>query len=162
MNIYTNDQVAQQLGVAVGTIRSWKSRRSSELIPNQHWFVDNGTTYWTEEGISALQTISTTVKVKPKPTATPTATSATESVAATNPIERYRPLIKQLATLLTPQLLQELDREVTQQVGMALANPMTETECITLLSELGLAPASPTALINGNNVAGYLEGETDE
>lgn len=159
---YPNMEVARMLGIPDSTIRTWKSRYPDRLIEEKHWLKNSdGSVLWTETGLAELRDIKSSNNrngnvSRPKISETETSQSSTD------PIERYRPLLKKLATLLTPQLLQELDKEVTQQLGDALVAPMSETECVTVLLEMGLNPADPTILITGENVAGYLEGETDK
>ncbi|MGB3205306.1 MAG: DNA-binding protein, partial [Crinalium sp.] len=64
--IYTNDQVAEVLSVSASTIRSWKTRKSDQLVENVHWFLSDGQTLWTVKGLEVLRLLQNTVAVKAK------------------------------------------------------------------------------------------------
>ncbi|MGB3207271.1 MAG: DNA-binding protein, partial [Crinalium sp.] len=124
---------------------------------NVHWFLSDGQTLWTVKGLEVLRLLQNTVAVKAKSldATDTTATDATESVAPTNspvanPLQRYTGFVEAVADALTPELLQEIDNAVTRKVKQAIATPMTATECVTLLTELGLKPCNPELLLSGN------------
>jgi hypothetical protein len=161
--IYTNDQVAEVLSVSASTIRSWKTRKSDQLVENTHWFIQDNQTLWTVKGLEVLRLLQNTVAVKvhvetdaTDTTATDTtATDATESVAegkegVADPLQRYTGLVEAVANAITPGLLQRIDNAVTGRVKSAIATPMSPAECVTLLTELGLKPCNPELLLTGN------------
>ncbi len=153
--VLTSAQVAELLSVSANTIRSWKSRKADQLVEGQHWINQDNQVLWTQAGLEVLQGIqSATDSV---------AASATDSVADTpspvaDPLQRYASLINAVADAITPGLLQRIDNAVVGKVKTAIAKPMTSTECVTLLTELGLKPCNPELLLS-SNVAGLLEAK---
>jgi hypothetical protein len=145
--VLTSAQVAEFLGVSANTIRSWKSRKADQLVEGKHWINQDNQVLWTQAGLEVLQGLqSATDSV---------AANATDSVADTpspvaDPLQRYSGLINAVADAITPRLLQRIDNAVTGRVKTAIAKPMTATECVTLLTELGLKPCNPELLLSGN------------
>ena len=92
------------------------------------------------------------------------------SDAASNPdregdtppiLQRYESLINALASAIAPQLLPALDKAVVAEVRSSVARPMTTIECVAVLSELGLKPVDPGALL-GMNIAGLLPADDNQ
>lgn len=155
--IYNNEQAAGILGISPNTIRSWKSKNSSELKENQHWFSENGSTYWTQDGIEALKLIQTTIRGKAAPT-TDTGSPTTETDPEQfDPIARWRPLIKTLALSLRPRLIRELDQEILAEAKDAISQPMTAEECVAVLVELNFPPLPSLSALNQVNFASLPE-----
>ena len=159
--VYTSAQVAQRIGVSAGTIRTWKARKSDQLVEGQHWIQQDNQTLWTEAGVSALQqlngeTVGETGSVSDlKRSAFQVETDAVS--------DRYTPLIDAVSDALTSRLLQRIDQQVKGNVQRAIATPMSPSECIEVLEQLGLKPVNPMALINSSHIAGLLEtAETEE
>lgn len=152
-DIYSTNDVATALSVSPTTIRTWKHRKADRLIEGEHWFNQENQLYWTEVGLTALQEIQSRNGSKSPSDA------ASESPSDADPFGRYSQLINAVASAVTPGLLQRIDNAVMQQVKGEIAKPMTSTECVTLLAELGLTPGDPSALLGGTNVAGLLEAK---
>jgi hypothetical protein len=154
--VYSNQQAAELLGVSKDSLRVIKSRNKEQLIEGTHWFLQDNQTLWTVEGLEALKLIQNTVKVRVSEVETSedavTDTPVTEGVTSvsTDPLQRYSGLINAVADAITPGLLQRIDNAVTGRVKSAIATPMTSTECVTLLNELGLKPCNPELLLSGN------------
>jgi len=174
--IYNNDQAAELVGIAAPTIRTWKSRRASELQENVHWFAsleNNGQTFWTEQGIEALQLIKNTIRRTGTETASDETTetgetqpvsetaSETPSETGTSLLNRYDALVDAVADILAPGVIEQIDKAVYSRVRTAIAKPMTTIDCVAVLSDLGLKPANPAALLNGNRSAGLMAGGND-
>ena len=55
LSVYTTVQAAQKLGVADGTIRSYKSKHADELQEHLHWGKGaDDVLWWTEQGLQKL------------------------------------------------------------------------------------------------------------
>jgi hypothetical protein len=147
--VLTTAQAAEFLSVSPATLRTWKSRKADLLVEGTHWINQDGTTLWTQAGLEALQGVS--------PETASVADSETVSVSG-DPLGRYSPLVRSVAEAITQGLLGRIDNAVTDNIRSAIAKPMTSTECVTLLNELGLKPCNPELLIS-SNVAGLLEGK---
>ncbi|AFZ15645.1 hypothetical protein Cri9333_4882 (plasmid) [Crinalium epipsammum PCC 9333] len=143
--VLTTAQAAELLQVSVNCIRQWKSRKAEQLLESIHWITgDNNQTLWTQTGLEALQQIKgVTASVTDDVT-----TGVTESV--TDPLQRYNPLVESVSNAITQGLIGRIDKVVTRNIGIAIAKPMTSTECVTLLTELGLKPCNPELLLSGN------------
>ena len=76
-------------------------------------------------------------------------------------LQRYESLINALARAIAPQLLPQLDRAVVAEVRSSVTRPMTTIECVAVLSELGLKPADPAALLD-MNIAGLLPADDNQ
>jgi hypothetical protein len=151
--VHSNAQVAEILGISEGTIRTWKKREADQLQENVHWLTQNNKTLWTAEGIEALRQINSTVSAKNFETDS-LETDETETVS--DPFQRYTSLINAVAAAVSPGIVQRIDTAVLQKVKRAIATPMTPAECVVILTEFGLAPADPSVLVNGSDIAGYL------
>ena len=154
--VYSNQQIAELLGVNKDSLRVIKNRNKEQLIEGKHWFLQDNQTLWTIVGLEALKLIQNTVKAKVSDAETPdddvTDTPVTPSVTSetVDPLQRYSSLINAVADAITPGLLQQIDNAVVGRVKTAIAKPMTATECVTLLTELGLKPCNPELLLTGN------------
>ena len=159
--VLSTAQAAELLGVSAGTLRTWKSRKADLLVEGTHWINQDGSTFWTQAGLDVLQGVKSvsdgeTVSVSDGETIS-VASSETESAtpqpspAAQNPLQRYIPLVESVSNAITQELIGRIDKVVTRNIGIAIAKPMTPTECVTLLSELGLKPCNPELLLSGNN-----------
>ena len=170
-NIYSTSDAASMVGASPVTIRSWKQRKGSRLIEGQHWLNQDGQLFWTAAGISALQAIKGASPTDAESASVgDAAVDASTSDAGSNvgiegdapPIlQRYESLINVLASAIAPQLLPALDKAVVAEVRSSVARPMTTIECVAVLSELGLKPADPAALLD-MNIAGLLTGSDDD
>jgi hypothetical protein len=56
-DVYPSNQVAELLQVSSATLRTWKSRKSDQLLENVHWFLSEGQTIWTSVGLEALKQV---------------------------------------------------------------------------------------------------------
>jgi hypothetical protein len=154
--VYSNQQVAELLGINKDSLRVFKSRNKEVLLEGTHWFTQDNQTLWTQFGVEQLRTLQNTVKTRVSDVETPdddvTDTPVTPSVTSetVDPLQRYSSLINAVADAITPRLLQRIDNAVTGRVKTAIAKPMTATECVTLLTELGLKPCNPELLLSGN------------
>ncbi|AFZ15668.1 hypothetical protein Cri9333_4907 (plasmid) [Crinalium epipsammum PCC 9333] len=166
--VLSTAQAAELLGVSAGTLRTWKSRKADLLVEGTHWINQDGSTFWTQAGLDVLQGVSSvsdgeTVSVASSETISvassetiSVASSETESAtpqpspAAHDPLQRYIPLVESVSNAITQGLIGRIDKAVTRNIGIAIAKPMTATECVTLLSELGLKPCNPELLLTGN------------
>ena len=161
--VLTSAQVAEFLGVSANTIRSWKLRKAEQLVIGKHWINQDNQVLWTQAGLEVLQGIQSATDSVAASATDGVALAATDSVAANatdsvaptnslvaNPLQRYTGFVEAVADALTPELLQEIDNAVTRKVKQAIAKPMTATECVTLLTELGLKPCNPELLLSGN------------
>lgn len=151
--VLSTNQVAEILGTTPATVRSLKSRHKDQLFEGTHWVNQDNQTLWTNAGLEALQILRN---------ATPTEAEAPRqayqdedpSVAEDEQpdiLKRYAPLVEGVASAVAEGLLGRIDRAVSSKVKVAIATPMTATECITVLQTLGLKPCDPTLLINGSN-----------
>ncbi|HEY9871850.1 MAG TPA: hypothetical protein V6D12_00320 [Candidatus Obscuribacterales bacterium] len=171
-DVYSTSDAASMVGASPVTIRSWKQRKGSRLIEGEHWLNQDGQLFWTTAGISALQAIkgasgSDAESASPTDAAVDASTSDAPSNLDTEgdalPIlQRYQPLIDMLASALTPRLQQKLDEKIQRNLVKGDAPPMTTVECVAVLMELGLKPADPAALLNGNYTAGLIAGSDDD
>jgi len=159
--IYSSNQVAERLGIAPGTVRTWKKRYEKQLIEGTHWVNQDGSTMWTQAGLEVLQ--GETASVLDNETASvlgnETASvlgNETVSVAelrrseTDDPLGRYSPLVESVSQAITQGLLTRIDKAVTGNIRTAIATPMTAQECVTVLTELGLKPCNPELLLTGN------------
>jgi hypothetical protein len=155
-NVYTTAQAAEFLGISANNLRVWKSRKSEQLIEGTHWVTgDNNQVLWTPTGLEVLQQIKgatasnadiTDDVIDPLPETVTQPLQPSE----VDPLQRYSSLINAVADAITPGLLQRIDNAVVGRVKTAIAKPMTSTECVTLLTELGLKPCNPERLLTGN------------
>jgi hypothetical protein len=149
--IYSSAQAAELLGIPVSTLRTWKARKKDQLQENLHWFHQDGQTFWTTQGLETLKQIQPSVAdMETKASGV----SADETPDVADPLQRYESLIEAVADAVSPQVVQRIDQAVMQRVKNAIAKPMTSQECIAILTDFGLAPADPNALL-GSSVSGY-------
>ncbi len=151
--IYSSAQAAEMLGVSPNTLRTWKARKSELLLEGQHWITQDGQTYWTQIGVETLQHLRGESPIDSDPKRQPIQDES-PSVAA-----RYEDLIDAVADALTPTLLNRLDNAVMGRVKRAVSTPMSATERVTLLTSLGLKPASPELLLQQSSTNYLPEGE---
>ncbi len=160
-DIYSTNDAGKILEINPNTIKTWKNRSYKErLIETTHWFNQDGSTFWTESGMSELRAIQS--QLAESDSDSPMNQSATQPEsdsdsikAILSPLEsRYMPLIEMLAEVIAPRLQRQLDQKVMGRVkGFATnAQEMTATECVELLQQLGLKPADPAALLTGSNI----------
>jgi hypothetical protein len=151
-NIYSTAQAAERLGIAADTIRTWKRRQTERLLEGQHWLKDeNNSLMWTDQGMQVLAQLQGSdmnckdVQIEP---------------ASSSLLNRYEPLIDMLANALAPKLQQRLDNKVLERVqDFGQAEPLTTTECVSLLTKLGLKPANPAELLTGQNIQALPESK---
>ena len=154
---YSSSEVARQLGISDATLRTWKSRYSDRLIENVHWAKNSdGSTLWTETGLLQLHSFRNGSVARNGNGETEAFQDETEALQ-----DRYSPLVDAVADALTTRLLQRIDRQVKGNVQRAIATPMSPSECISVLEDLGIKPADPLALIKGSNIAGLLNETTE-
>jgi len=158
-NIYSSAQAAELLGVSISTIHTWKRRNLNRLLEGLHWVKQNDSLFWTEQGIQTLSTLkeggeSEAHSGECEPHSEVNVNDIQEPSALES---RYLPLIDMLADALTPRLQRRLDEKVQRNLATNNAPPMTTIECVAVLSELGLKPVDPTALL-GANIAGLIAG----
>jgi hypothetical protein len=78
-----------------------------------------------------------------------------DDIQALSPLEsRYLPLLEMLADAIAPKLQRQLDQKIMGKVSGFAANaqPMTPTECVEMLQQLGLKPANPAELLTGKDI----------
>jgi hypothetical protein len=169
-DVLSTAQVAELLGVSASTIRTWKQRRPDLLIEGRHWIIQDNALLWTQEGLDELTGVKAGATQSVSEGETPSVSnSATQSVSDVETVEseasqlvgRYQPLIDLLASAIAPQLLPALDKAVVAEMRSSVARPMTTIECVAVLSELGLKPADPAALLD-MNIAGLIPSGNDD
>ncbi|AFZ15740.1 hypothetical protein Cri9333_4985 (plasmid) [Crinalium epipsammum PCC 9333] len=154
--VYTTAQAAEFLGISTNNLRVWKSRKSDQLIEGTHWVTgDNNQVFWTPIGLEVLQQIKGATACNADITddvIDPLQETVTQPLhqSDVDPLRRYSSLINAVADAITPGLMQRIDNAVTGRVKTAIATPMSPTECVTLLTELGLKPCNPELLLSGN------------
>jgi len=165
--VYSSAQAGELLGVSASTIRTWKQRKTDILIEGQHWFTQDNAVFWTQQGLNELTAIKAgaTVSVSEGETTSVSelGQSASQAVSGlAQLLARYEPLVEMLADALSQPLQQQLDQKIQQNLVTSNVQPMTTIECVAVLSELGIKPANPAALLNGNYTAGLLAGSDDD
>jgi hypothetical protein len=154
--VYTTNQAAERLSTSPATIHTWKKRNPERLTEGTHWVKDEkNSLLWTEQGIQALSILKEGNEYEPHSEVNEPDIQALSTLES-----RYLPLLDMLANALAPKLRRQLDQKVMGKVSSFATNaqPMTSTECVTLLTELGLKPCNPELLISGN-VGALLEGK---
>jgi hypothetical protein len=160
-DVYTTAQASELVGSSADTIRTWKRRQTDKLLEGTHWFKDeNNSLLWTESGIQALiqfqhgaelpqssdDELLQSSEVQPQ--------SSKLELPEIPLLKRYEPLLNLIADAVAPQLQKRLDNKVldrVQNLGKK-AEPLTATECVTILTQLGLKPANPAELLTGQNI----------
>jgi len=156
--VYTTAQVAERLGITANTIHTWKRRNLDKFKEGQHWVKQNDALLWTEQGVQLLSNLK---EPESEPSSTVNAGDF-QDFQEPSPLEsRYLPLIDMLADALTPRLQRRLDEKVQRNLATNNAPPMTTIECVAVLSELGLRPADPAALLD-MNIAGLLPADNQQ
>jgi len=164
--IYTSAQAAEKLGVSVSTIHTWKRRNLNKFQEGAHWVKQNDALFWTEQGIQLLSGLKEGVESEPHSVECRSHSKVNandiQDLQEPSPLEsRYLPLVDMLADALTPRLQRRLDERVQRNLATNNAPPMTTIECVAVLSELGLKPADPAALL-GANIAGLIAGNDQQ
>jgi hypothetical protein len=153
--VYTTNQAAERLSTSPATIHTWKKRNPERLTEGLHWVKDEkNSLLWTEQGIQALSTLKEGNEYEPHSEVNEPDIQALSTLES-----RYLPLLDMLAEAIAPKLQRQLDQKVMGKVkGFATnAQPMTSTECVELLQQLGLKPADPAALLTGSNIQALPE-----
>ncbi len=164
-NVYTTNQAAERLSTSPATIHTWKKRNPERLTEGTHWVKDEkNSLLWTEQGIQVLITLKEgdILPSMQESECEPHSEVNVAHIQALSALERrYLPLIDMLAEAIAPKLQRQLDQKVMGKVkGFATnAQPMTSTECVELLQQLGLKPANPAALLTGNNIQALPESK---
>jgi hypothetical protein len=156
-DIYSTTQAAELLSISASTIHTWKKRNPERLTEGTHWVKDEkNSLLWTEQGIQALSTLKEGNEYEPHSEVNEPDIQALSTLES-----RYMPLIEMLAEAIAPKLQRQLDQKVMGRVkGFATnAQPMTSTECVELLQQLGLKPANPAELLTGNNIQALPESK---
>ena len=142
--VLSTNQVAERLGIAPGTVRTWKKRYEKQLIEGQHWVSQDGSNYWTITGLEFLTAIK-----NGSPETLPDPEDETVSDSTETPLlERYSSLLDAIAQALTPNLLDRLDRAVMTNIKQSVSKPINQNDCVVLLTELGLKPVNPKLLLS--------------
>ena len=148
--VYTTAQAAETLGITANNLRVLKSRKADQLNEGTHWVTgDNNQILWTQAGIDVLQQLKTGNDPITSDVMTPLQEPLQEP-ATDDPLGRYNPLVESVAQAITSGLLGRIDKAVTRNIKQAIAKPMTSTECVNVLTELGLKPCNPELLLSGN------------
>ncbi len=153
-NVYSTAQVAELMGVSADTVRTWKKRNADKLTETTHWLKDESNALlWTEEGIQALTQLQNGSEPSTGSTDDTTTVQA-EPFSDTPLLSRYEPLLDMIANAVAPRLQQRLDSKIADRVQDfgKKPEPLTATECVTILQQLGLKPANPAALLTGSKV----------
>jgi len=161
--VYSTAQVGELLGVSGSTVRTWKQRKPDILIEGRHWFTQDNTVFWTQQGLNELTAIKAGATVSVAEGETDSVSdlgqSASQAVSGLSQLlARYEPLVEMLADALSQPLQQQLDKKIQRNLVSSNAPQMTTIECLAVLSELGIKPANPAALLKGNYAAGLLAG----
>ena len=118
LSVYTTAQVAEKIGVAVGTIRSCKSKNVDELREHYHWGKgEDDTLWWTEMGVEKLSQLI--------PSAQPYTANITPpqrpALQSTTPTSTGTPQIA-----LTPSQRAKLDPDVEHMARGVYANGVAQ------------------------------------
>ena len=148
-DIYSTAQAAELLSISASTIHTWKRRNLGKLLEGQHWIKQNEALMWTELGFQALSVLKEGNECEPHSEANEPDIQPLSTLES-----RYLPLLDMIAEAIAPRLQQRLDQKVMGKVkGFATdAQPMTPTECVELLQQLGLKPANPAELLAGQDI----------
>lgn len=160
--VFTTAQVAERLGITANTIHTWKRRNLNKFQEGTHWVKQNDALLWTEQGVQLLSGLKEGVESEPhsvesEPSSSLNASDFQEPSALES---RYLPLVNMLADALTPRLQRRLDERVQRNLATNNAPPMTTIECVAVLSELGLKPVDPAALLDVK-IAGLIAGKEE-
>jgi len=161
--IYSSAQAAELLGISISTIHTWKRRNLNRLLEGLHWVKQNDALFWTEQGIQTLSGLKEGGESEPHSSESePHSEMNVSDIQEPSALEsRYLPLVNMLADALTPRLQRRLDQRVQRNLATNNAPEMTTIECIAVLSQLGLKPADPAALLD-TRIAGYIGGGDDD
>jgi len=160
-NVYTTAQVAELIGISADTVRTWKKRNADKLLETTHWLKDESNALlWTEEGIQALTQLQNGSEPS-QGSNNDMATVQAEPSFDTPLLSRYEPLLETMADAVAPQLQQRLDSKIADRIQDfgKKAEPLTATECVTILQQLGLKPANPAALLTESKVQALPESK---
>ncbi len=156
-DVYSNQQVAELLGIKEGTLRTWKARKSEQIQENTHWVKSSdGGTLWTETGVEMLRHLC-----NGGVSTTETASFQPETDDPTDLTIRYTPIIETVSDAIANQILSRIDATVTGRVKQHLTKPVSTLERVSLLSQLGLKPANPELLLQGNNTNYLPQGDNE-
>ncbi|MGB3205456.1 MAG: hypothetical protein WBB28_10740 [Crinalium sp.] len=159
-NVYTTTQLAELMGVSGDTVRTWKKRNPDKLTEGSHWLKDqNNALMWTELGVQVLAQLQSGTEPPEGSGVEPPEGSEVQTELEPEPpdiplLSRYEPLLDAIADAVAPRLQQQLDQKImgkVQNFGKK-AEPLTATECVSILQQLGLKPANPAALLTGSKV----------
>lgn len=157
--IYSSAQAAEVLGVSISTIHTWKRRNLNRLLEGLHWVKQNDSLFWTEQGVQTLSVLKEGGECEPHSEMNVNDIQDSEEVSGLE--SRYLPLIDMLADALTPRLQRRLDEKIQRNIATNNAPPMNTIECVAVLSELGLKPVDPAALLD-TNIAGLLSADNQQ
>ncbi len=154
-DVYSNQQVAELLGIKEGTLRTWKARKSEQIQENTHWVKSgDGGTLWTETGVEMLRHLC-----NGGVSTTETASFQPETDDPTDLTNRYTPIIETVSDAIANQILSRIDATVTVRVKHHLTKPMTANERVSVLSQMGLKAANPELLLQQSTTNYLPEGE---
>ena len=167
-DLYTTAQVSELTGIPSDTVRTWKRRYADKLLLNQHWLKDESNTLlWFEQGIEVLKQLQSGGELpqSSNPELLQSSNlncSEVQDEPSSSLLNRYEPLLNLIADSVAPELQQRLDNKIMGKVQSfgKKAEPLTSTECVTILRQLGLKPCNPELLLS-NNVAALNEGKED-
>ena len=159
--VYSTNQAAELTGISADTIRTWKRRQTDKLLEKQHWLKDeNNTLLWTELGVQVLAQLQSGGELPESSNdEPPTSSNVNDSEVQPEPassslLNRYEPLLNLIADAVVPELQQRLDNKImgkVQNLGKQ-SEPLTATECVSILTKLGLKPVNPSVLLTGKAV----------
>jgi hypothetical protein len=158
--VYTTAQVAESLGISADTVRTYKKRNTDKLLETTHWLKDESNALlWTEKGIEVLTILQKGIEPPEGSNVEPPQSSEVQTELEPEPLDnpllsRYEPLLDMMADAIAPELQQRLDNKIIGKVQSLnkKPEPLTATECVTILQRLGLKPANPAALLTGSKV----------
>lgn len=157
--VLDSNSASDLLGVSPATIRTWKHRKAELFQEGEHFFQENGKVLWTEKGLEVLTQIRDTVAGK-EPETQSVATGETQSVADNDPLQRYEDFAQTIAGAIAPEVVARIDRAIMQEVRARFARRFTPQERVAILTEFGLTPVDPNALLD-SRISGYLPEQPD-
>ncbi|AKG21261.1 helix-turn-helix domain-containing protein [Calothrix sp. 336/3] len=110
-SVLTTPQVAEAIGVAEGTVRSWLSRYTCFVEGHHYIKEESGRTLWLEAGVEFLKTRATDFATE----------NATETVAPGEEI--IEPLLEATSEALAYLFLEKLPERTVQKIKQMLHNP---------------------------------------
>ncbi|PAX52060.1 hypothetical protein [Brunnivagina elsteri] len=133
----TTPQVAETIGVAESTVRSWLSRHTCFVEGHHYVKEESGRTLWLEAGVEFLKTRSKEFTDQVLENDIPTGTGE----------EIIEPLLDATATKLAHSFFQKLPQRTVSRIRQMLANPSDEDREILQQSVQQSIEAGATHLI---------------